>query len=382
MNWSLYLIGAGCVLALALQSATPQVATPARPPQSLGFTPEKWQFPNRDQVNEGTVTIMTGPFGGLTPIMGSDLARVLDDGEKLRVLPVAGKGSVQNIIDILYLKTIDMGFVVSDVMEFFRVQYNAQNIESKLRYISKLYNNEVYIIAPTSIRSVYDLAGKKIMAPRDVGLFTASIILSRLNISATFDYQTDDTLALQKVIDGQADAWIVSVGKIFPIARNIKNENGRLHLVSIPYEKALWDLYWPSQFTSEEYPNLVPSGQTVETLATGVILASYNWPENSDRYRKVARFTEAFFSKNEEFSKPPRNPKWRDMNISAKVLGWTRFKAAQDWLDAHQSTGVATMGTADEFKQFMNEKGGNRNLSQNDILKLYNGYTEWARTRR
>jgi len=62
---------------------------------------------------------MTGPFGGLTPIMGSDLARVLDDGEKLRVLPVAGKGSVQNIIDILYLKTIDMGFVVSDVMEFF-----------------------------------------------------------------------------------------------------------------------------------------------------------------------------------------------------------------------------------------------------------------------
>jgi len=220
------------------------------------------------------------------------------------------------------------------------------------------------------------------MAPRDVGLFTASIILSRLNISATFDYQTDDTLALQKVIDGQADAWIVSVGKIFPIARNIKNENGRLHLVSIPYEKVLWDLYWPSQFTSEEYPNLVPSGQTVETLATGVILASYNWPENTERYRKVAKFTEAFFSKNEEFSKPPRNPKWRDMNISAKVLGWTRFKAAQDWLDAHQSTGVATMGTADEFKQFINERGGNRNLSQNEILKLYNGYTEWARTKR
>ena len=382
MNWSVCLIGAGCVLALGLQNVMPQTATPARPPQSFGFTAEKWQFPNRDQVNEGTVTIMTGPFGGLTPIMGSDLARVLDDGEKLRVLPVAGKGSVQNIIDILYLKTIDMGFVVSDVMEFFRVQYNAQNIESKLRYISKLYNNEIYIIAPTSIKSVYDLAGKKIMAPRDVGLFTASIILSRLNISATFDYQTDDTLALQKVIDGQADAWIVSVGKIFPIARNIKNENGRLHLVSIPYEKVLWDLYWPSQFTSEEYPNLVPSGQTVETLATGVILASYNWPENTERYRKVAKFTEAFFSKNEEFSKPPRNPKWRDMNISAKVLGWTRFKAAQDWLDAHQSTGVATMGTADEFKQFINERGGNRNLSQNEILKLYNGYTEWARTKR
>src|SRR5215475_4104706 len=203
MKWFACSIGVGCVLALALQSASPQSANPARPSpsQNSGIASEKWQFPNRDQVNEGTVTIMTGPVGGLTPIMGSDLARVLDDGEKLRILPVAGKGSVQNIIDILYLKTIDMGFVVSDVMEFFKIQYSAPNIESKFRYISKLYNNEVYIIAPTSIRSIYDLAGKKVMAPRDVGLFSASIIFSRLNISATFDYQTDDTLALQKVID-------------------------------------------------------------------------------------------------------------------------------------------------------------------------------------
>jgi TRAP-type uncharacterized transport system substrate-binding protein len=271
-----------------------------------------------------------------------------------------------------------MGFVVSDVMEFFKLQYNAPNIESRLRYIAKLYNNEIYIVAPTSIRSIYDLEGKKIMAPKDVGFFTARIIFSRLNIGATFDYQTDDTLALQKVIDGQADAWIVSVGKIFPIARNIKNEDGRLHLVPIPYEKKLWDLYMPSQFTSEEYPNLIPAGKTVETLATGVILAVFNWPENSERYKKVARFTEAFFSKNELFFRPPRNPKWKEMNISAKVLGWTRFKAAQDWLGREASQSV---GTPDEFKRFISEKGfgTGKNLSQEEMLKLYDAYTEWAR---
>lgn len=379
MKWFACVIGAGCVLGLALQSAAPQTPSAVRPspPRNLGSAPDIWQFPNRDQVNEGTIAIMTGPVGGLTPIMGSDLARVLDDGEKLRILPIAGKGSVQNIIDILHLKTVDMGFVVSDVIEFFKLQYNVPNIESRLRYIAKLYNNEIYIVAPTSIRSIYDLAGKKIMAPKDVG-FSARIIFSRLNISATFDYQTDDTLALQKVIDGEADAWIVSVGKIFPIARNIKNEDGRLHLVPIPYERNLWDLYMPSQFTSEEYPNLIPAGKTVETLATSVILGVFNWPENSERYRKVARFTEAFFSKNEMFFKPPRNPKWKEMNISAKALGWTRFKAAQDWLDreASQST-----GTSDEFRRFISEGGfGNRkNLSQDDVLKLYDAYTEWAR---
>jgi TRAP-type uncharacterized transport system substrate-binding protein len=365
----------GCCLFLALQSAAAQTVISGRaaPPIDSGAS-EVWQFPNRDQVNEGTVTVITGPVGGITPLMAADLARVLDDEEKLRILPVNGKGSVQNVIDLLFLKTIDMGFVYSDTPEFFRLQYGASDIESRLRYIAKLYDNEVYIVAPSSIKSIYDLAGKKIMAPLGVG-FSARIIFSRLNIDATFDYRTDDTLALQKVIDGQADAWIVSVGKIFPIARNIQNGDGRLHLVPIPYTRSLWDIYLPSKLTSDEYPNLIPNGERVDTVATSAILASYNWPENSERYAKVAKFTEAFFSKHMEFLKPPRNPKWRDMNIAATVLGWTRFKTAQEWLDrnAHESAA----GTRDEFMQFISENGYNENLSQDERLKLFNEYSEW-----
>jgi len=196
MRWFGCVIGAGCCLLLALQSATAQRAISGRSP-SPNNSPELWQFPNRDQVNEGTVTVVTGPVGGLTPLMGADLARVLDDGEKLRILPVNGKGSVQSIIDLLYLKTIDMAFVYSDTLEFLRLQYNAPNIETRLRYIAKLYDNDVYVVAPTSIKSIYDLAGKKIMAPLGVG-FSARIIFSRLKIDATFDYRTDDTLVCSR----------------------------------------------------------------------------------------------------------------------------------------------------------------------------------------
>ena len=38
-------------------------------------------------------------------------------------LPILGKGPVRNVVDILNLKTIDMGMVVSDVPEFYRLQY-------------------------------------------------------------------------------------------------------------------------------------------------------------------------------------------------------------------------------------------------------------------
>jgi uncharacterized protein len=118
----------------------------------------------------------------------------------------------------------------------------------------------------------------------------------------------------------------------------------------------------------------------VETLATSAILASFNWPENSERYAKVAKFTEAFFSKSAEFLKPPRNPKWRDMNMAATVLGWTRFKAAQEWLDrnAHESA----TGTRDEFMQFIREKGYNDNLSEDERLKLFNAFSEWLRDKK
>jgi hypothetical protein len=40
--------------------------------------------------------------------------------------------------------------------------------------------------------------------------------------------------SLQEVIDGRADAWIVGTAKVMPIARNLKNENRRLHLVGGP----------------------------------------------------------------------------------------------------------------------------------------------------
>jgi len=397
LNW---LTGVGCGLALAFScgllaneaAAQERVAAKLRPPQinvpATAAGDGAWQLPNRNQVNDGAVTIMTGPVGGLTPIMGSDLARVLDDGENLRVLPVAGKGTLQNIIDILYLRTVDMGFVASDVIEFFRTQYKIPDISSRLRYIAKLYNNDIYIVAPTSIKTIYDLAGKKVMAPRDVGYFSAKTIFSRLNINANFDYTTDDTLALQKVLDGQADAWIVSVGKIFPIARGIKNDNGAFHLVPIPYDKSLRDLYLPSWFTSQDYPNLIPAGEEVQTVAAPVILASFNWQEGTDRYRKVARFTEAFFSRNAEFFKPPRNPKWQDMNLSENVLGWTRFKAAQDWLDrnppAKPAVAEGVAGTSDDFKKFLQDRGYGRdaNLSQDEVVKLFKTYSDWVKAKK
>jgi TRAP-type uncharacterized transport system substrate-binding protein len=183
---------------------------------------------------------------------------VLDDDATIRVLPVLGKGPVRNVVDILYLKSIDMGAVAADVPEFYKLQYKVPDITSRLRFIAKLYHNELHVIAPTSIKSIFDLAGKRIVAQTDVGYYTAKVVFARLGIKASFDFRTDDARSIQKIIDGEADAYITSTGKVFPLGRAIKNENRALHLVPVPYDRRLQDLYLPTTLSGEEYPTDSP----------------------------------------------------------------------------------------------------------------------------
>src|SRR5271165_3488552 len=64
--------------------------TPARPATPLAQ-------PTKPAGSAGTVGIITGDIDGTGIRIASDLSRVLDNGNELRVIPIIGKGSVQNI---------------------------------------------------------------------------------------------------------------------------------------------------------------------------------------------------------------------------------------------------------------------------------------------
>jgi uncharacterized protein len=368
----------------APQQAAPAPQTAPAPQQTpvtaLPGADDVWTIPDRDRINEGTVTVVTAPAGGATAIFGSDLARVLDDDATIRVLPVLGKGPVRNVVDILHLKSIDMGAVAADVPEFYKLQYKIPDITSRLRYIAKLYHNELHIVAPKSIKSIFDLNGKRIVAQTDVGYYTAKVVFQRLGIkAASFDFRTDDARAIQKIVDGEADAYIGSTGKVFPLGRAIKNDNRALHLVPVPYDRRLQDMYLPTTFSGEEYPNLLDPGQTIDTIATSVLLVAFNWPENSERYLRVARFVDTFFSRIEEFHKPPRHPKWNEASISLTIPGWQRFKAAEDWLNRHRRSPEAERG---QFEQFLADTGVVVGDDQARREALFRQFLEWQKRER
>jgi len=103
----------------------------------------------------------------------------------------------------------------------------------------------------------------------------------------------------------------------------------------------LFAAYLPADLTHEHYPNLIDEGATVPTIANRALLVAYTWPENSPRYKRVAKFIDAFFSKIDQFNNPSRHPKWREVNLAAEMPGWVRLKPAAEWLAFHRNQAMS-----------------------------------------
>jgi TRAP-type uncharacterized transport system substrate-binding protein len=87
----------------------------------------------RERPNANTVTVMTGTIGGTYVQFGADLASVLDDGDQMRVLPIVGRGSVQSIADILFLKGVDLGIMRADTLDYLERKGYTGNIPRPVR---------------------------------------------------------------------------------------------------------------------------------------------------------------------------------------------------------------------------------------------------------
>src|SRR5262249_18943838 len=93
-----------------------------------------------NRPNANAIPVRSGAHGGTYVQFGADLASVLDDGDQLRVLPIVGRGSVQSVADILFLKGVDMGIVRADTLDYLEKKGYANNIKRQFTFITKLYN--------------------------------------------------------------------------------------------------------------------------------------------------------------------------------------------------------------------------------------------------
>jgi TRAP transporter TAXI family solute receptor len=341
---------------------------------------QQFQNTTAPKANENTVGVITGNIGGTYALVGADLT-ILDD-DTLRVLPTLGKGSLQNLSDILYLRGIDIGFVQADALAY-AVQHDLfGDMTKKIRYIAKLYDEEVHIIARGDIKQLQDLAGQRVNA--DVigsgSAVTAEILFNALGIKPKLEHEKEPT-GVQELKRGEIAA-VIEVGGA-PVRRLADITGEGLHLLPVPLNEALAQTYLPDKFTHDMYPQLVPADTTVPTIAVGDVLAVYAWPVHSDRYNRVSHFIDAFFGKFDQFQQPPRHPKWKEVNLTAEVPGWTRFPAAQEWLVKQTAAGTAGNATQTQFNAFLAQANAGGPPALNDAAKeaLFQQFLAWNKQR-
>ncbi|MGH6899147.1 MAG: TAXI family TRAP transporter solute-binding subunit [Geminicoccaceae bacterium] len=287
----------------------------------------------RDLVNGGVVGLISGGVTGTYVRIAADLANALDDGYQLRVLPIIGKGSVRNIEDLLLLRGIDVAIVQSDVLDFYKRGELVSNIEGKIRYITKLYNEEVHVLARSEYGTIDDLAGKRVnFGTEGSGTFmTASIVFDDLGIDV--DVGSDpEPIALEKLRTGEIDAMVFVGGKPVAFIGEV-DRSEQLHLLAIPPER-IKAAYVPSELTPDVYPKLIDPGDPVETVAVSAVLAAYNWPEGHPRRHKLDRFIQSFSTNFNRLLEPPFHPKWQEVDLTAQVPGWQRITAAEQMAEA------------------------------------------------
>jgi TRAP-type uncharacterized transport system substrate-binding protein len=326
MTFKMRLAIAAIVSLAFCSAANAQARRPPAPPPGI---------PNEAQVKERLNAWTVGLAGGLlegAPIrLATDVARVVNDGGVMHVLPIVTRGPTENVNDLLYLRGVDAAIINSDSLEEYKSQ--VPQIQQRIAYIMSLFPSELHVFVRPEINSLKDLAGKKVNfnTQGTAAAYSGPLIFSRLGLDVEKMF-IPHPAALEQMKRGDIAAVVFVTSK--PVDAFLKGKwDPGYKFLPIEYSSKFEDYYLPSSLDAADYPNLVAKGDRVATIAVPTVLAAYNWKPDSDRYRRVARFVDDLFGRVEKLQTPGFDPKWKDVSLSAKVPGLSRFPAAQQWID-------------------------------------------------
>jgi uncharacterized protein len=336
-------------------------------------------------TNRGVIELETAGAAGISVRIAEDLANLVDDGATRRVVPVVGKGSLQGLIDLKYLRGIDMAILQSDVIDYAREHQLLPALDSSFTYIARLYNEEFHLLAGPDIKSVADLKNRKVNFDlRGSGTaITAGRVFDQLKIPVTVVNDSQE-VALDKLRRGEIAALAFVAGKPAPLFTRLRGEDG-LHFVAVPFNPAATSAYAPARLAAFDYPGLVPAAKSVDTIAVGSVLAVAELRQLPERYKSVANFVDVFFTGFQSLQTSGHHPKWQEVNLASEFAGWRRFAPAEQWLQ--RNAPMATAPRPDElrrmFARFIDERrqaAGGPAMTQQEKDTVFQQFQAWQKS--
>ncbi len=311
--------------------------------------------------------IAAGPAAAAETVLAADMASLFAAGAPLRVLPMLGDAGECNVELLLDEPHVDIAFVSADALA--EAEAARKDLPDHLELVARLYPQEVHVLARADIRTISDLAGKKVsFGPAGSGSsVTGSALFKALGIDV--DPQSLDAgLAVERLKRGLISAAVIVSGKPSPLIAGIPADLG-LHLLPIDFGEALQAAYLPTRLDAADYPNLIDGGGEVPTVATGMLLLAAKDKNDAGSRIRIARFVDTLFPRFAELQTSDRHPKWREVNLAATLPGLSRTPEAEAWLarrptmaprpiaetsaSATEAAAPSEAGKEALFKQFM-----------------------------
>jgi uncharacterized protein len=279
------------------------------------------------KLNQSTVGLLASEPGLAGSVL--EIANAMDHTDGLRVLPIIGRGSLQSINDLLFLRGVDVALLSSDSLAFVKKNNLYKDETGKIAYLAKLANLNVIVLARKEISGIEKLSGMRIATgPANSDEFVAAELLFDALGTNYERIPTTGKSSLTALLDGHIDAAVFTGSDSYQLLNSIKANSG-LHILSLSLPESLAETYSPAILSNADFPRLIADGTAVETVASALILAVFDWPERSERFYKLRKFNKALLStylasRNEEQS----------TNFSAAVPGWKQYLTAKDLMGA------------------------------------------------
>jgi TRAP transporter TAXI family solute receptor len=198
-------------------------------------------------------TIATGPQDGSYFQIAQDIKN-LAAKENVDLQPMPTKGSLENI-QLLGDGKVDLAVVQLDALRFASdvlKQYKGLDVLEKTKVILNLYPEEIHVLSnKNEIQTFYHLEGKRVSVGTEGGgsAVSAAVLFNVYDINATVSFDTFDD-ALKRMEAGDLDAVIFVGGAPVPF---IGKTGGKLHLVRLPNNPALEEIYFRTKLGKTQY---------------------------------------------------------------------------------------------------------------------------------
>jgi len=270
---------------------------------------------------------------------------------------------------------VDAAIVYGDVLDHFKNKPEFANSWRRINYLVSLFPSEVHVFARPEIKSIQDLAGKVVNfnTPGTAANFSGPIIFRQLGIDvkATF---IPHKVAMEKMRESTeiaATFWLST--KPLPQFLKGKWPEG-FRFLPVEYNSKL-EYYAPTQLEHADYPGLIPEGQQIATISVPSVLAVYDWPANTDRYKRLVRLVDYLFDRFDKLQKEPGyHERWKDVNLAGQVPGWQRFRPLQERLDKTAASAPRNVDPALAREQAARVAPNDRAAQD----RLFKQFLEWS----